>query len=155
MKSHGKAGECGSLAVYCHHAAWYLWGLVMVFFGVGGDGAGSGLGLRMHFLSKAIDLGRRRAWWRWVWGCGWDYRRYKAPAVVFSLLGITTLLLDLGFLLGSLAQYGIAGFTLAGFSFQPSELAKPVLILFLAYFLRAVSKPWTTGAIRCCRRRRL
>ena len=51
-----------------------------------------------------------------------DYRRYKSPAVVFSLMGLTTLLTHRWIKLG-------------GFSLQPSELAKPVLILFLAYFL--------------------
>jgi len=63
-----------------------------------------------------------------------DYRRYKAPAVVFSLLGITTLLLISVFFLDrshNTHRWIHAG----GFSFQPSELAKPVLILFLAYFL--------------------
>jgi cell division protein FtsW len=63
-----------------------------------------------------------------------DYRRYKNPALVFSLLGITTLLLISVFLLDrthNTHRWLHAG----GFSFQPSELAKPVLILFLAYFL--------------------
>jgi cell division protein FtsW len=33
-------------------------------------------------------------------------------------------------------------------SLQPSELAKPALILFLAWFLENKTRPWTTGAIR-------
>src|ERR1700687_3009807 len=63
-----------------------------------------------------------------------DYRRYKHPALVFSLMGFTTLLLISVFFLDrshNTHRWIHAG----GFSFQPSELAKPVLILFLAYFL--------------------
>ncbi len=63
-----------------------------------------------------------------------DYRRYKSPAVVFSLMGLTTLLLISVFFLDRShnTHRWIRG---GGFSLQPSELAKPVLILFLAYFL--------------------
>lgn len=68
-----------------------------------------------------------------------DYRRYKPPGLVFSFLGITTLLLISVFFLDrshNTHRWIHAG----GFSFQPSELAKPVLILFLAYFLESRSK---------------
>ena len=65
-----------------------------------------------------------------------DYRRYKHPALVFSFLGITTLLLISVFFLDR-SHNTHRWFKVAGFSFQPSELAKPVLILFLAYFLEA------------------
>jgi cell division protein FtsW len=68
-----------------------------------------------------------------------DYRRYKHPALVFSLLGITTLLLISVFFLDR-SHNTHRWFKVAGFSFQPSELAKPVLILFLAYFLEARTK---------------
>ncbi len=65
-----------------------------------------------------------------------DYRRYKHPAVVFSLLGITTLFLISVFFLDRThhthrwIHFGPVGF-------QPSELAKPALILFLAFFLES------------------
>jgi cell division protein FtsW len=65
-----------------------------------------------------------------------DFRRYKHPALVFSFMGITTLLLISVFFLDrshNTHRWIHAG----GFSFQPSELAKPVLILFLAYFLES------------------
>ncbi len=65
-----------------------------------------------------------------------DYRRYKHPAIVFSLIGVTTLLLISVFFLDrshNTHRWLHAG----GFSLQPSELAKPVLILFLAYFLES------------------
>lgn len=63
-----------------------------------------------------------------------DYKRYKHPALVFSFMGVTTILLISVFFLDrshNTHRWIHAG----GFSFQPSELAKPVLILFLAYFL--------------------
>src|SRR6201997_851798 len=68
-----------------------------------------------------------------------DYRRYKHPALVFSLMGVTTLLLISVFFLDrshNTHRWIHAG----GFSLQPSELAKPVLILFLAYFLEGRAK---------------
>ncbi|MCU1270842.1 MAG: cell cycle protein [Acidobacteriaceae bacterium] len=63
-----------------------------------------------------------------------DYKRLKHPAVVFCLLGLTTVMLILVFFLDRL-HHTHRWIHLAGFSFQPSELAKPALILFLAFFL--------------------
>jgi cell division protein FtsW len=74
-----------------------------------------------------------------------DYRRYKHPALMFSLMGLTTLLLISVFFLDrshNTHRWIHAG----GFSFQPSELAKPVLILFLAFFLESRVK--TMGDVR-------
>ncbi|MBV9182979.1 MAG: putative lipid II flippase FtsW [Acidobacteria bacterium] len=68
-----------------------------------------------------------------------DYRRLKHPAVVFSLLGITTLMLISVFFLDR-AHHTHRWIHFGGFSFQPSELAKPVLILFLAFFLENRTK---------------
>ena len=68
-----------------------------------------------------------------------DYRRYKHPALVFTLMGVTTLLLISVFFLDrshNTHRWIHAG----GFSFQPAELAKPVLILFLAYFIESRAK---------------
>jgi cell division protein FtsW len=68
-----------------------------------------------------------------------DYRRYRHPALVFSFMGVSTLLLISVFFLDrshNTHRWIHAG----GFSFQPSELAKPVLILFLAYFLESRAK---------------
>jgi cell division protein FtsW len=63
-----------------------------------------------------------------------DYRRYKQPAVIFSVLGMTTLLLISVFFLDR--SHNTHRWIHAGwFSLQPSEIAKPALILFLAYFL--------------------
>ncbi|MGE0405171.1 MAG: putative lipid II flippase FtsW [Candidatus Korobacteraceae bacterium] len=65
-----------------------------------------------------------------------DYRRYKHPAVVFSLLGLTTLLLIAVFFLDR-SHNTHRWIRFGGLSFQPSELAKPALILFLAWFLES------------------
>jgi cell division protein FtsW len=68
-----------------------------------------------------------------------DYRRYKHPAVVFSLMAVTTLLLILVFFLDR-SHNTHRWIKLGVFSFQPSELAKPTLILFFAYFLETRTK---------------
>jgi cell division protein FtsW len=64
-----------------------------------------------------------------------DYRRYNSYPIVAASVGITIVLL--------LAVFGMHGVNGAhrwigtgGISLQPSEIAKPVLILFLAYFLQ-------------------
>jgi cell division protein FtsW len=68
-----------------------------------------------------------------------DYRQYKHPAVVFSSLAVTTVLL-IGVFFLDRSHNTHRWFHLGSFSFQPSELAKPVIILFLAYFLEARTK---------------
>ncbi len=68
-----------------------------------------------------------------------DYRRYRHPAVVFSVLGATTVLLISVFLLDR-SHNTHRWLRMGAFSFQPSELAKPAIILFLAYFLQARTK---------------
>ena len=64
-----------------------------------------------------------------------DYRHYNNPKVVFPAVAVTTFLL-----LGVFAMSGMNGahrwIRIAGLTLQPSELAKPVLVLFLAYFLQ-------------------
>jgi len=69
-----------------------------------------------------------------------DYRRWKKPAIIFSLLGVTTLLLMAVFFVDR--SHNTHRWIKLGslMSFQPSELAKPALILFLAFFLDARSK---------------
>src|ERR1700678_2120945 len=65
-----------------------------------------------------------------------DYRKYNRPAVVFPAVAITTLLLLGVFLLrdshNTHRWIRFGGF----FTFQPSEIAKPALVLFLAWFLQ-------------------
>src|SRR6185369_1392062 len=61
-----------------------------------------------------------------------DYRRLNTPAWAFSGLGIVLGMLVAVYFFGSHHRW----FKFAGVgSFQPSEFAKPALIVFLAYFL--------------------
>jgi cell division protein FtsW len=65
-----------------------------------------------------------------------DYRKYNNPKLIFPAMGITALLLMTVFVMsgmnGAHRWVRIAGTTL-----QPSELAKPVIVLFLAWFLQS------------------
>src|SRR5262245_38092799 len=63
-----------------------------------------------------------------------DYHRYRHPAVVFTALGVVVALLLVVFFLAAAANTH-RWIQLAGFSVQPSELAKLALIFFLASFL--------------------
>lgn len=109
-------------------------GLVMVF-------SASAVMARERFGSPYAFLSKQLIWavaglMAMVVTMRVDYRRYKSPALVFSFIGVTTLLLISVFFLDrshNTHRWIHAG----GFSFQPSELAKPVLILFLAYFLES------------------
>jgi cell division protein FtsW len=64
-----------------------------------------------------------------------DYRKYNKPNVVFPAVAVTIILLMSAFLMRDShnthrwIRFGIL-------SFQPSELAKPALVLFLAWFLQ-------------------
>jgi cell division protein FtsW len=64
-----------------------------------------------------------------------DVSRYNSPKFIYPALSITTLLLVLVFLMpGSHHTHRWIRFG-NFFTFQPSEIAKPVLVLFLAWFL--------------------
>ena len=107
-------------------------GLVMVF-------SASAVMARERFGSPYAFLSKQLIWASaglvaMVVAMRVDYRRYKHPALVFSLVGITTLLLISVFFLDR-SHNTHRWFRVGALSFQPSELAKPVLILFLAYFL--------------------
>jgi cell division protein FtsW len=64
-----------------------------------------------------------------------DYKTYNNPRVVFPAMALTTLLL-----VGVFAVHQLNNthrwFKIGGFSLQPSELAKPMIVLFLAWFLQ-------------------
>jgi cell division protein FtsW len=112
-------------------------GLVMVF-------SASAVMARDRFGSPYAFLSKQLIWaaaglMEMVVAMRVDYRRYKHPALVFSFLGITTLFLISVFFLDR-SHHTHRWFRVGGFSFQPSELAKPALILFLAYFLEARTK---------------
>jgi len=64
-----------------------------------------------------------------------DYRRFNRPNVVFPAIAVSVLLLLVAFLMhDSHATHRWIRF--GALSFQPSEIAKPVLVLFLAWFLQ-------------------
>ncbi len=65
-----------------------------------------------------------------------DYRKYNNPKVVFPAVAITMVLLVVVFAMhDSHATHRWIRFG-GLFTFQPSEIAKPVVVLFLAYFLQ-------------------
>src|ERR1700739_3428648 len=107
-------------------------GLVMVF-------SASAVMAKERFGSAYTFLFRQMAWavaGLLAMGVGrdGDYRRYKHTSVLFSLLGVTLVLLVAVFFLDR-SHNTHRWIRLGLLSFQPSELAKPALILFLAYFL--------------------
>ncbi len=63
-----------------------------------------------------------------------DYRKLNRPALVFTILGVTSMCLLAVFFLDR--SHNTHRWIKLGFiSFQPSELAKPAIILFMAHFL--------------------
>ncbi len=65
-----------------------------------------------------------------------DYKQYRRSSVVFTFLGLTCLLL-VGVFLFHDSHNTHRWIKLGPLSFQPSELAKPAIILYLAYFLES------------------
>jgi cell division protein FtsW len=63
-----------------------------------------------------------------------DYARYNSPRFVYPALTITTLLLVVVLFFRD-SHHTHRWIRFGSFSFQPSEIAKPVIILFLAWFL--------------------
>ena len=109
-----------------------VFGLVMVF-------SASAVLSADQFGSAYTFLGRQLAWA--VAGVAAmlglmrvDYHHYRSPAVVFALLFLALFLLA-AVLLWDGAHNTHRWFRWGLFSFQPSELAKPVVIIFLAWFL--------------------
>ena len=110
-----------------------LFGLVMVF-------STSAVMAKETLGSPYAFVGRQALWALLGLACMTvlmqvDYRRYNSYGVVVTLVAITTVLL-----LGVFAMHGMNGahrwIRVAGTTLQPSELAKPVIVLFLAYFLQ-------------------
>jgi cell division protein FtsW len=64
-----------------------------------------------------------------------DYRHYNNPKFVFSVVAVTMVLLLAVFAMRD-SHNTHRWFRFGLLSFQPSELAKPTLVLFLAYFLQ-------------------
>ena len=65
-----------------------------------------------------------------------DYRKYNSPQFVYPMMAVTTLLLVGVFAMPKL-NHTHRWFKLGGFfTFQPSELATPLVVLYLAWFLQ-------------------
>ncbi|HEY1810181.1 MAG TPA: putative lipid II flippase FtsW [Acidobacteriaceae bacterium] len=64
-----------------------------------------------------------------------DYRKYNRPSVVFPVVGMTVILLLAAFLMRD-SHNTHRWIRLGMLSFQPSEIAKPAMVLFLAWFLQ-------------------
>ncbi|MCP5112877.1 MAG: FtsW/RodA/SpoVE family cell cycle protein, partial [bacterium] len=62
----------------------------------------------------------------------WDYRKLKTPRWAFTCLGLVLMLL--------VVVYPQRWIRLGWVSIQPSEFAKPALIIFLAYFVTLRAK---------------
>jgi cell division protein FtsW len=118
--------------------------LVLVFIGLVMVFSASAVMAKERYHSGYFFLLRQLGWavggfLVMLIGMRLDYRKLKHPAVVFSILGMTTLMLISVFFLDR-AHNTHRWIHFGGFSFQPSELAKPALILFLAYFLETRTK---------------
>lgn len=108
-------------------------GLAMVF-------SASAVVAEAKYHSEFTDVGRQALWA--LAGVGAmlvlmniDYNIYKSPRFIYPALSITTLLLVLVFFIpGSHNTHRWIRFG-SHFTFQPSEIAKPVMVLFLAWFL--------------------
>lgn len=73
-----------------------------------------------------------------------DYRRLASPLLVFTALGLQLILL-VAVLFRAPSHNAHRWFSIGAVSFQPSELSKIVLVVFLAYFLdlrRAAVNDW-------------
>ncbi len=82
-----------------------------------------------------------------------DYRKLNRQGLVFTVLGVTSVLLAAVFLLDR-SHNTHRWIKLGILSFQPSELAKPAIILFMALLLAERSNGSTSDWQRCWRFRR-
>jgi cell division protein FtsW len=108
-------------------------GLAMVF-------SASAVVAQERFHSEFADVGRQAGWalagaLAMIILMQVDYEVYKSPRFIYSALCVTTILLVLVFLIPG--SHNVHRWIRFGghFTFQPSEIAKPVLVLFLAWFL--------------------
>ena len=110
-----------------------LFGLVMVF-------SASAVMAKETLGSPYAYVGRQAGWallgmFALVGLMQVDYRHYNNPRMVYPAVAVTVVLL-----IGVFAMSGMNGahrwIRVAGTTLQPSELAKPVLVLFLAFYLQ-------------------
>jgi cell division protein FtsW len=108
-------------------------GLVMVF-------SASAVVAQERYHSPYAFVGKQAAWallgvLAMVLLMRVDYRHYNSPRFVYPALSVTTILLVMVFFFRN--THNAHRWIRFGdfFTFQPSEIAKPVLVLFLAWFL--------------------
>jgi cell division protein FtsW len=114
--------------------------LVLVVVGLAMVFSASAVVAEARYHSEFADVGRQAGWA--VAGVALmfvlmniDYSVYNSPRFVYPALCVTTLLLMLVFFIpGSHNTHRWIRFG-GHFTFQPSEIAKPVLVIFLAWFL--------------------
>lgn len=104
-----------------------LFGLMMVYSTTGGSG-GNSIYVSKQFIAAGIGFGLLYPL------LFFDYRRLRDPRIVYGALIACAVLLVLAALLGTGANTR-RFLRLGVFSLQPSELAKPATVLFLAYYL--------------------
>ena len=105
-----------------------LFGLMMVYSTTAASKQSSSLFITKQLVAAAIGFGAMYAL------MFFDYRRLNDRRTVYAALGVCGLLLVLAAILGTGAN--TRRFLRLGLlSLQPSELAKPAAILFLAYYL--------------------
>jgi cell division protein FtsW len=108
-------------------------GLAMVF-------SASAIVAQERYHTEFADVGRQAGWalagvLAMLLLMNVDYRVYNSPRFIYPALCITTLLLVLVFFIPG--SHNVHRWVRFGdhFTFQPSEISKPVLVLFLAWFL--------------------
>ncbi len=121
--------------MFCTTLVLVVVGLAMVF-------SASAVVAEARYHSEFADLGRQAGWalggvLLMLFLMNVDYSVYNSPRFIYPALCVTTLLLVSVFLIpGSHNTHRWIRFG-GHFTFQPSEIAKPVLVLFLAWFLHS------------------
>jgi len=116
--------------------------LVLVVIGLAMVFSASAVVAQERYNSEFADLGRQAGWalagvLLMLVLMRIDYSLYNSPRFIYPALCVTTLLLVMVFFIpGSHNTHRWIRFG-GHFTFQPSEIAKPVLVLFLAWFLQS------------------
>ena len=105
-----------------------FFGLVMVFSATAGGEETSFRGITRQVVAVLLGLAAMRVF------MFLDYRRLSNPKVIVLVLAVSITLL-VAVLVGAQAANTNRFLRVWGMSFQPSELAKLALVLFLAFFL--------------------
>ena len=120
----------------------FLTTLVLVVIGLAMVFSASAVVAQERYNSEFADLGRQAGWalagvLLMLVLMRIDYSLYNSPRFIYPALCVTTLLLVMVFFIpGSHNTHRWIRFG-GHFTFQPSEIAKPVLVLFLAWFLQS------------------